>query len=137
MKPSCYNQMDSTERKIYNSVENFTIANTAKAKDVFAQTGIKPRMLAARVRGMNEKYKGHFFIGSLREGYWLCRDREEAVESVLGYNRIIMSMLGERKRMKAQIDETFPTGEKNLFGESINPEITIPKKDLYNPFLER
>lgn len=134
-----YKMMNERERKIYNSVKNFSIDKPALARDIQSNVGINKRSLAAEVRRMNEKYKGYFFIGSLREGYWLCRDEHDAFESMLGYNKIIMSMLGERKRMKEQILKTFPPQDTNLFGEPIEEGFFVIAKqnEAFNPFMER
>ncbi len=43
---------------------------------------------------------------------------KNSTASMLSYNQTIMSMLGERKKVKHQIAETFGA-DKNLFGEKI------------------
>ena len=67
---------------------------------------------------LNENNKGVFYIGSDKKGYWLCRSEEEAITSLLSYNQTILSMLGERKKVKDQIAATFGR-DTNLFGERV------------------
>lgn len=106
------------EAKIFDAVKNSNYNKPMTSKRVYEGTGIDNRMLAASVRKMNENNKGTFHIGSDKRGYWLCRTEEDAIASMLSYNQTIMSMLGERKKVKHQIAETFGAN-RNLFGEKV------------------
>jgi hypothetical protein len=101
--------MDDTERLIFNELYYYSSYGKELKSKTFEDLGIDKRLLAANVRTMNEKYKGKFFIGSTRKGYWLCRNEAEAIVSLLSYNQTILSSLGERKKIKKQIAETFGT----------------------------
>lgn len=131
------------EAKIFDAVKNATFNHPIKSREVESSTGIDNRILAATVRKMNERFKGDFHIGAAKDkGYWLCRTEEEAIASLISYNKTVMSMLGERKKIKEQIRVTF-AANKDLFGEPVLTEeeikaqaIRMEKKELYNPFLE-
>ncbi|NJD23356.1 MAG: hypothetical protein FIA82_11925 [Melioribacter sp.] len=110
--------MIEQEAKIFDAVKNGTYNKPITSRIIYEKTGIDNRMLAACIRKMNEENKGIFHIGSDKRGYYLCRTEEEAIASMLSYNHTIMSMLGERKKVKEQIRETFGA-ERNLFGEKL------------------
>lgn len=110
--------LNDIEAKIFDAVKNSTYNRPITSRKIFYATGIDNRMLAASVRKMNETNKGTFHIGSDKRGYYLCRTEEEAVASVLSYSQTIISMLGERKKVKQQIAETFGS-DRNLFGEKV------------------
>ena len=111
-------KLSELDAKIFDAVKNSDYKNRITAKAIFAVTGIDNRMVAACVRKMNELNKGIFYIGSDKKGYWLCRNEEEAIASLLSYNSTILSMLGERKKVKEQIRETFGS-QKDLFGQKV------------------
>lgn len=113
-----WHEMTKDERTIYIECKRHAHYHKPLTHKYFDQFGIDKRMLAATVRAMNEKYKGWFHIGSDRRGYWFCREEKEAVASLLAYNQIALSMLGERKKIKEQIRLTFAK-DRNLFGEVI------------------
>ena len=110
--------LNDQEAKIFDALKNSTYSKRSTARKVYEATGIDGRMLAACVRKMNENNKGEFYIGSDKKGYWLCRSEEEAITSLLSYNQTILSMLGERKKVKNQIEVTFGK-DRNLFGQRI------------------
>jgi hypothetical protein len=110
--------LNDIEAKIFDAVKNATYDKPITSRKVYETTGIDNRMLAACVRAMNEKNKGTFHIGSDKRGYWLCRTEEDAIASLLSYNHTIMSMLGERKKVKTQIEVTFGS-DRDLFGNKI------------------
>ena len=110
--------MNELHKKIYNILKYTGFDNTITAAQVKELIGLDGRMLAAQVRKMNELYKGEFHIGSTKDkGYWLCKDEEEALVSMMAYRKTILSMLGENKRIKEQIRLTF--GNRDLFGERV------------------
>lgn len=106
------------EAKIFDAVKNSTYNRPITSRIIYEGTGIDNRILAATVRKMNETNKGTFHIGSDKRGYYLCRTEEEAIASILSYSQTIISMLGERKKVKQQIAETFGA-DRNLFGEKV------------------
>ena len=110
--------MTEIETKIFDAVKNATYQRRITSRQLATNTGIDKRLFAATVRKMNEENKGTFHIGSDKRGYWLCRTEEEAVASMLSYNQTILSMLGERKKVKEQIRITFG-GNKDLWGNKV------------------
>lgn len=107
------------EAKIFDAVKNTSYSEPIVSRRVFELTGIDNRLLAGTVRKMNEKFKGSFHIGSAKDkGYWFCHTEEEAIASLLAYNKTALSMLGERKKIKEQIRETFGMNN-NLFGAKV------------------
>ncbi len=118
------NELNEIEKIIYTELYNYSSYENPLTHKHFEKFDIDKRYLAASIREMNEKYKGKFHIGSSKKGYWLCRNEKEAIASLLSYNQIILSMLGERKKIKEQIKETF-SNDFNLFGEKV---LFLPKK---------
>ena len=111
--------LSDIEAKIFDAVKNATYDKPITARKIYERTGIDNRMIAAHVRKMNETNMGLFHVGRAKDkGYWLCRSEEDAIASLLAYSKTCLSMLGERKRIKKQIEETFGA-DKNLFGEKI------------------
>jgi len=110
--------LSNIERIIYLELYKYSSYEYPLTHRHFEKFNIDKRMLAAIIREMNEKFKGYFHIGSSKKGYWLCKNEKEAIASLLSYNQTILSMLGERKKIKEQIKETF-SKDVNLFGEKI------------------
>lgn len=107
------------EAKIFDAVKNCTFDKPGKIESVENATGIKRRMILINIRQMNEKFKKHFFIGTSKDrGVWMCKTEDEAIYSLIAYNKTIMGSLGEYKRMKNQIQETFGL-DRDLFGQRI------------------
>lgn len=137
-----WHQMSKDERTIYIECKRHGKYKEPITHKYFEQFKIDKRMLAATVREMNEKYKGWFHIGSDKRGYWFCWNEKEALASMASYNQTILSMLGERKKIKEQIRLTFAK-DTNLFGEPVllADEFTEAMKEplfgeVKNPFME-
>lgn len=111
-----YHYMTKDERTIFIELKRFSNYEHRLTHKHFEQFGIDKRMLAFTVREMNDKYKGWFHLGSSKKGYWYCKNEREALVSLASYNDTIISMLGERKKIKEQVRVTFAEN-RNLFGE--------------------
>lgn len=122
------------EAKIFDAIKNATIDNAIMSRAVELKTGIDARLLAANVRSMNEKFKGHFHIGSSKKkgcGYWLCRNEAEAVVSLINYGKTTLTELRTIKQIKEQIKLTFPTPDLFNNAESgMNAEMIELKRKI-------
>jgi hypothetical protein len=111
--------LDDIDAKIFDAVKNATYAEPIMSRRITELTKIDNRMIASHVRKMNELNKGIFHIGSAKDkGYWLCRNEEEAIASYLAYGKTVLSMLGESKKIKKQIIETFGM-DRDLFWNKV------------------